>query len=157
MVPVDEPFDIVLTTNSGYPLDLNLYQTVKGMAAAALVTREGGDIILAAQCWDGVPDHGAFGKLLREAESPRQLLERVESPGFASADQWQVQIQARIQLKANVHLHAEGLSEDEIRDCLLKPVADIEATIDRLVDQRGGRCRVCVMPEGPVTVPYLSA
>ena len=41
MVAVDEPFDIVVTSNSGYPLDLNLYQAVKGMSAAALVVKPG--------------------------------------------------------------------------------------------------------------------
>ena len=39
MQPVDRPFDIVVTTNSGYPLDQNLYQAVKGMSAAAEVVR----------------------------------------------------------------------------------------------------------------------
>ena len=43
MYAVDEPFDIVLTTNSGYPLDQNLYQTVKGMSAAAQIVKQGGD------------------------------------------------------------------------------------------------------------------
>ena len=34
MQPVEAPFDVVLTTNSGYPLDQNLYQSVKGISAA---------------------------------------------------------------------------------------------------------------------------
>ena len=69
------PFDIVITTNSGYPLDLNLYQAVKGMSAAAQVVRQGGAIIVAADCWDGIPEHGLYGQLLREADSPRALLD----------------------------------------------------------------------------------
>ncbi len=71
MVAVPRPFDIVITTNSGYPLDLNLYQAVKGMAAAREVVRPGGAIIIAAECWDGIPDHGLYGQLLREAAGPR--------------------------------------------------------------------------------------
>ena len=69
MVPVEKPFDLVLTSNSGYPLDLNLYQSVKGMSAAAQIVKHGGSIIIAAECWDGIPDHGPYGSLLREAES----------------------------------------------------------------------------------------
>ena len=42
MQPVARPFDVVVTTNSGYPLDLNLYQSVKGMSAAARIVRRGG-------------------------------------------------------------------------------------------------------------------
>jgi len=77
MRPVDRPFDLVITTNSGYPLDQNLYQAVKGMSAAAEVVREGGTIISAAECRDGLPDHGSYGRLLHEGRSPADLLERI--------------------------------------------------------------------------------
>src|SRR5688572_4850782 len=40
MQKVKAPFDIVVTTNSGYPLDMNLYQGVKGMSAAARIVAE---------------------------------------------------------------------------------------------------------------------
>ena len=55
MAPVLGLYDVVVTTNSGYPLDLNLYQSVKGMSAAAMILKPGGTIITAAECWDGVP------------------------------------------------------------------------------------------------------
>ena len=70
MVPVPHAYDIVITSNSGYPLDLNLYQAVKGMSAASEAVRPGGAIIVAAQCWDGLPDHGEYARLLRSAEQP---------------------------------------------------------------------------------------
>jgi lactate racemase len=35
----DAPFDVIVTTNSGYPLDLNLYQSVKDMSAGKLPLR----------------------------------------------------------------------------------------------------------------------
>ena len=74
MVAVPRPFDIVITSNSGYPLDLNLYQSIKGASAAAQIVREGGAIIIAAECWDGIPEHGLYGRLLREASSAQHLL-----------------------------------------------------------------------------------
>jgi nickel-dependent lactate racemase len=55
MRPVPRPFDVVLTTNAGFPLDQNLYQAVKGMSAAAQVVRAGGAIVCAAECRDGFP------------------------------------------------------------------------------------------------------
>src|SRR5262249_24818498 len=55
MVPVPRPYDVVLTTNSGYPLDQNLYQTVKGMSAGAQIVRRGGAIVVASECSDGLP------------------------------------------------------------------------------------------------------
>jgi len=61
MIPVGHAYDIVITSNSGYPLDLNLYQAVKGMSAAAQVVKPGGAIIIVAECLDGIPEHGLYG------------------------------------------------------------------------------------------------
>jgi hypothetical protein len=66
MQKVKEPFDVVVTTNSGYPLDMNLYQGVKGMSAAARIVAERGTIILAAECREGVPARSPLDRLLRE-------------------------------------------------------------------------------------------
>ena len=82
MRPTSEPFDVVITTNSGYPLDLNLYQAVKGLSAAAQVVKPGGSIICAAECRDGIPDHGDYKSLLTSRQSPGDLLSMVEAPWF---------------------------------------------------------------------------
>jgi nickel-dependent lactate racemase len=155
MVPLARPFDIVVTTNSGYPLDLNLYQSMKGVSAAAQIVREGGAIIIATDCWDGIPDHGLYGQLLREASSPRDLLERVHAPGFLMQDQWQAQIQGQIQLKASVHVLSGNLTDAQIRSALLEPCALIEGTVAELLGVYGARARICVLPEGPQTIPYV--
>lgn len=154
MVAVPQPFDIVITTNSGYPLDLNLYQAVKGMSAASQVVRPGGAIIIAASCWDGIPDHGLYGKLLREAASPQQLLERISAPGFLEQDQWEAQIQAQIQLKAEVYVRSHNLTDEQITAALLRPCHRIEDTVEELLQRYGRRARICVLPEGPQTIPY---
>lgn len=154
MVPVPEPFDVVITSNSGYPLDLNLYQTVKGMSAAAQVVRDGGSIIAVARCWDGIPEHGEYGRLLREANDPTELLAQIRSPGFACADQWQVQIQTTIQSKADVYVYADGLTDKQITQSLLKPCRSVEATLDELT-AGSESARICVLPEGPITIPYV--
>ena len=121
-----KPFDIVITSNSGYPLDLNLYQAVKGMSAAAQIVKPGGDIIIAAECWDGLPDHGEYGRLLREASSPAEMLAAIKSPGFRCHDQWEAQIQAQIQAKATVHVYADGLSDQQLSDAMVVPCRSIE-------------------------------
>jgi nickel-dependent lactate racemase len=157
MVPVPRPFDIVITTNSGYPLDLNLYQAVKGMSAAAQVVRPGGSIIVAAECWDGIPEHGLYAQLLREASSPRQLLDTVMAPGFLQQDQWQVQIQAQIQLKADVYVRTDHLTDAQIREALLTPCHQIEETAAALLERYGPEAAICVMPEGPQTIPYVAS
>src|SRR5436190_1721063 len=55
MQRVEAPFDVVVTTNSGYPLDLNLYQGDKGMSAGACLIKPGGTLMLACECSEGVP------------------------------------------------------------------------------------------------------
>jgi nickel-dependent lactate racemase len=157
MVAVPRPFDIVITTNSGYPLDLNLYQSVKGMRAADQIVRPGGAIIIATRCWDGLPEHGLYGRILRESKSPQELLAKICAPGFLEQDQWQVHIQALIQLKADVYVRSDGLSDGQIRAALLLPCRKIEDTITDLVVQYGRGASVCVMPEGPQTIPYVAS
>jgi nickel-dependent lactate racemase len=155
MVPVEEPFDIVITSNSGYPLDLNLYQSVKGMSAAAQIVKNGGAIIAAADCWDGIPDHGEYGKLLLEADGIEALLKTVRAPGFLRQDTWQAQIQALICRKADVYFYSENLTDDQIRGALLRPCRSIEATVNELLTKYGRAASICVLPEGPQTIPYI--
>lgn len=152
--PVPAQFDLVITSNSGYPLDLNLYQAVKGMSAAALIVKPGGDIIIAAECWDGIPDHGEYKRLLWEARSPEDLLARVMAPGFRCHDQWEVQVQAQIQRKARVHVYADGLSDEELRRALVIPCRSIEATVAEILRQKP-EATIAVLPDGPQTVPYV--
>jgi nickel-dependent lactate racemase len=157
MMPVPHAFDIVVTSNSGYPLDLNLYQSVKGMSAAAQIVREGGAIILAASCWDGIPEHGLYAQLLQDADSPQALLDTICAPGFLKQDQWQAQLQAQIQLKADVYVRTDNLTDEQIEMALLKPCGSIEATIAKLLRKHGAEARICVLPEGPLTVPYIQS
>ncbi len=157
MRAVDEPFDIVITSNSGYPLDLNLYQAVKGMAAAARVVREGGSIIVAAECWDGLPEHGGYKDILRMADSPKALLELLRQPDFSRVDGWQAVIQARVQCQADVYVRSDHLTDEQIRGALLRPSHRIEDTVAELLERYGPEARIGVLPEGPQTIPYLRA
>jgi len=151
---VPRPFDIVITSNSGYPLDLNLYQAVKGMSAAARIVRPGGHIILAAECWDGIPAHGEYRRLLWEAGSAAELLARVMAPGFRCHDQWEAQLQAQIQLKASVHVYAGGLTDEELRRALVIPCRSIEETVSQL-RRANPAASIAVLPDGPQTVPTV--
>jgi nickel-dependent lactate racemase len=155
MRQVPSPFDVVLTTNSGYPLDQNLYQAVKGMSAAAKIVKRGGAIVCAAECRDGLPSHGAYGKVLGSAPTPTALLEMISSPGYSVPDQWQVQVQAQIQTKADVFVKTDGLRPEEVRAAHFAPIDDIEQTVrDRLL-RAGPASTLCVLPQGPQTIPYL--
>ena len=155
MVPCDRPFDVVVTTNSGYPLDQNLYQAVKGMSAAAQVVASSGYIATAARCNDGFPAHGNFRTLLMQHESPRAILDTILAPGFLLYDQWEAQMLANIQMKARVGLFSE-LPDDDVRRAHLEPIRDIAAVVDREIAAKGADANIAVLPEGPMTIPYLA-
>lgn len=156
MTAVDAPFDIVISCNSGYPLDQNLYQSVKGMSAASRVVKQGGSIIMAAECSDGIPAHGSFGRLVSEARDMPSLLRSIRRSECAIDDQWQAQILASICEKAEVYLFSENVSREDIRRVKLKPCDSIEATLASLLEKYGRDARICVLPEGPQTIPYLA-
>ena len=155
MQPVEQPFDIVVTTNSGYPLDLNLYQGVKGMSAGARVLKEGGTLILAAECREGVPGGSPLDELLRSAGSTEEILAKLSMPGFVRPEQWQAQIQALVQRKAEVLVHSL-LDEKTVAACHLKSCPDISAEVARRLNAEGPETRLAVLPQGPLTIPYLA-
>jgi len=157
MAPVAARYDVVVSTNSGYPLDLNLYQTVKGMSAAAQIVRPGGVILMASECSDGLPDHGRYKDLLRESAGPAAFLERLARAPAAEHDQWQVQVQAQIQRRARVLVHSGGLTHDQVRSAWLEPVDDLTACAADLLRAAGPGARLAVLPEGPQTIPYVAA
>ena len=154
MYAVDAPFDIVITTNSGYPLDQNLYQTVKGMSAAAQIIRQGGAIISASECSDGVPDHGNYAKILKMRETAGELLEMICEPQFRLFDQWQVQVQAMVQLKADCYLFST-LDPQIVKNAKFTPIDSVEATLQQLCHKIGPQVRIAVLPLGPLTIPYV--
>ena len=156
MVECERAFPVVVTTNSGYPLDQNLYQSVKGMSAAAMIVDEGGYIVAASECRDGFPDHGNFKDLLFEHDSPAALLEKINSDGFLVHDQWEAQLLAIIASKARVGLHSR-MKDDDIRKAYLDPVSDVAASVAEELKRVGEDAPIAVLPEGPQTIPYLKA
>ncbi|MDX3235182.1 nickel-dependent lactate racemase [Streptomyces sp. ME03-5709C] len=155
MRPVPAPFDVVVTTNSGFPLDQNLYQAVKGMSAAYQVVRPGGTIVCAAECRDGFPDHGSYRRVLASAPSPQALLAEITARTETVPDQWQVQIQARIQSGSRVVMHTSFLSDAELAAAHLEQTHDISDTVAEALAAAGPDARLCVLPEGPQTIPYV--
>jgi nickel-dependent lactate racemase len=154
MVACKREYPIVVTTNGGYPLDQNLYQAVKGMSAAYQIVSEDGLIICASRCNDGFPNHGNFRRMLLEHSSPQDMLETIHSPGFSMFDQWQVQLFALILQRARVGLYSEIPAAD-VRSVHLQPIADIADSISEELKRIGEDAPVVVLPEGPMTVPYL--
>ena len=155
MVRVAAPFDVVVTTNAGWPLDQNLYQAVKGMSAAAGMVRDGGSIICAAECRDGFPDHGSYRQLLASASSIEEAVSRIAASPVTVPDQWQIQIQGRVQACATVHVFNGRLSAADLRSVHLEATQNIERTVLEALEAAGPSARVGVLPQGPLTIPVV--
>lgn len=154
MVQVSQPYDLVITSNSGYPLDQNLYQTVKGLSAASQIVKDNGEILCLSECSDGIPSHGKFYSLLSEFSDPEQVEGMLSDPNFHCQDQWQVQILSQIAKKSNINLYTEGLSDKEIENAFMFNAPDPQRFIDQKVKENIN-IRGCVLPEGPITIPVL--
>jgi lactate racemase len=154
MVGCDQAYPIVVTTNGGYPLDQNLYQAVKGMSAGAQIVTDGGLILAASRCNDGFPAHGNFRKLLFDHASPKDILDTILAPGFSMYDQWEAQMLAMIRQKARVGLYSE-IDSVEVRRAHLDPVLNIGEEVGEELERIGRDSAIAVLPEGPMTIPYL--
>jgi nickel-dependent lactate racemase len=155
LVPVREPFDVVLTTAGGYPLDISMYQSVKGMAVAEQIVKPGGAILLAAECSEGMPPSGEYGQIMALASSPDEMLEMLHRPDFFMQDQWDAQIQARICQRVEFLIYSDGLTDEQVRAMFAEPVRDVEARVRALLERHGPSARLAVLPAGPLAVPYL--
>ena len=154
-VPCARRFPVVITTNRGYPADLNLYQAVKGMTAAADIVESGGLIIAAAECRDGFPDHGNFKQLLFTYPTPDAFLAALHGPGFPVFDQWEVQMLAKVRERARVALKS-ALPPSDVSRAWLTPIDDVAACVDAELKRIGRTAPIAVIPGGFDVVPYLA-
>ena len=151
---LDEPLDFIITTNSGAPLDCNLYQTVKGITGAAPVVKEGGEIIIASACSEGAGSP-EYKKILEMIDTPEDFLKRLMAREFFIADQWCAQETYQVVVKHPVWLYSEGLTAEEISRYHMTPVDSIEKAVSRLLEKYGPKARWAVVPDGPLLILKL--
>lgn len=156
MFPVEAEFPVVVTSCMGFPLDQNLYQAVKALAVAARVTLPGGTIVLVAECSDGLPSHGDFGKLMQSGGTTAEMLARLRDGGNpARLDQWQAQTMLNVLAKCRVAVKS-ALPADTARRCHMAPLDDLQSAVESALDGLpAARRRVAVLPDGPLTVPFV--
>ncbi len=151
---VPEPVDIVLTTSAGHPLDLTFYQAVKGMTAALSIVRDGGTILIAARCAEGLGGR-EFQDLLFRTESAEAFFEDAAAPGFFSIDQWQVQELCKVLRRASVLLYSEGVPEHARGRMLVDHVPSISEGLEQALAEHGLDARIAVIPKGPYVLPRV--
>jgi len=151
---LDEPLDFVVTTNSGAPLDINLYQTVKGMSAVAPVLKENGIILIASKCFEGLGSED-FIKTLNHLDTPENFLKKIMNKEFFYPDQWCAQEIYQILIKHPTWIYTDGIDDETLKKLYFKPVHSIEKAVEELLDIFGQNASWAVVPDGPMVILKL--
>ena len=146
-------FKTVVTSSAGYPLDKTYYQTVKGMVTPLGILADGGTLIIASECSEGLgsPEFRAAQERL-VALGTQGFLDTLTSKSLADIDEWQTEMQLKPMRVGNIQLYAPGLGDDHAVtgvgrvDDLTQAIADAIA--------RHGDPDIAVIPEGPYVVPF---
>lgn len=143
-----EPADIVITTNGGYPLDQNIYQSVKSMTAAEATCKEGGIIIVVSECIDG---HGgdSFYSTFTDADSVQEIMDDImlRNRNETLPDQWESQILARILLRYKVIMVTDAPKEI-VENMHMKWAASVVEAIEMADEILGGLNKITIIPDG---------
>lgn len=153
---VPEPVDIVVTTCGGYPLDLTFYQSVKGMVGALPILKEGGTIVLASACDEGI-GNAHFRDTLFSFERISDFLPAITSPDWKPiADQWQMEELAKACRHAEILMVARGIPPGQLYRLHVTPVRNVEAAIELAIQKHGSQARIAAIPKGPYVLPQVA-
>ncbi len=145
---IDEPADIVITSSAGLPLDLTFYQAIKGLTAALPIVRDGGMILIAARCAEGLGSP-EFEDMLLNTSGADEFSSRLEDPDFFAIDQWQLQELCKVLNKAEVAIYSEGIAP-RFRDRVwVDVVSSVEEGLAAGLARCGAEARIAVVPKGP--------
>lgn len=150
---IGKKFDLVITTNAGYPLDRNYYQSVKGLVGALNIIKEGGKIIIVTECSDGLGSENFRICLqkLKEFDSYDSYIEYISKMENFVIDQWEVEELVKVLKKAEVYVYSDGLKEDDWEITFAKRIIDLQEQINNFLRND---IEVAVIPEGPYTIPF---
>lgn len=140
--------DIVITSNGGYPLDQNLYQSPKAVATAEACCKEGGVIIMCASCYDGMGGTH-FEKLIVRGtvDEIDEYLSKIP-PKETIAEQWCAQIYSRILKKHRIILVTTYLDHDMVRKANMIPASSPDEALAMAYEMLGKDASVVVIPDG---------
>lgn len=140
--------DIVVTSNGGYPLDQNLYQSPKAVATAEACCRDGGVIIMCASCCDGMGGTH-FEKLI-----VRGTVDEIDAylskipPKETIPEMWCAQIFSRILKKHRIILVTNYLDHEMVRKANMIPASSPDEALEMAYGMMGRDAGVVVIPDG---------
>jgi nickel-dependent lactate racemase len=150
-VPVAAPFDLVIASAGGHPKDLNLYQAQKVLAHAALVTRDGGTVLVVAACPEGTGSRG-YEAWMQGVHSHEDVFARFERETFRVGPHKALLI-SRDAARVRTFLVSE-MAADLVRSLLLTPANSIDGALQLALPDLQADARVAIMPRASSTIPF---
>jgi len=155
-VILNEPIDITITSNAGYPLDLTFYQGLKAATAAAQITRRGGTIIICQENAEGIGSE-EYTELMLSVDDPHEYVEHALATGENHIDQWALHQLDKVLRQHNVYNYSTGIPPAQQRELFVEPVSSVEVGLEQALTEHGPDATVAVIPEGPYVMPCLAS
>ena len=150
--PIPRRADIVIASQGGAPKDLNLYQTQKALDNAKHAVRDGGIIILAGSCREGLGET-TFEEWLTGAKTPEELTERIRRE-FRLGGHKAAAI-AMVLEHAEIFLVSE-MDPAFVRSLFMTPFVSVQEAYEAAAEKLGKDASVLVMPYGGSTLPCVT-
>ena len=148
-VPLDNRFDMVITSGGGYPLDATFYQISKALICAMDILKKGGTIVVICECREGLGSPEFCG-IMRSVCSPQEFFDGYCDPGNFVIDQWCAQnIYQVLDYAGEVYIYSPGLSHEDLQKMGAVKIEDVQATVNRLLQSNPV---TAVVPDGPYVV-----
>ena len=159
-ISIPRKFKTVVTSSAGYPLDKTYYQTIKGMVGVMEILEPGGNLIIVSECSEGLgsPDYVESQRRLVKV-GPDAFMKEIEPKTHAAIDEWETEMQIKPMRIGNIHIYAEGFSEEDwslTGANNLYTVESLNEAIQKSVQESGDKS-VAVVPEGPYVIPLYGA
>ena len=153
-IPLNQPLDFLILSPGGYPKDINIYQGQKALGHATPVMRDDSTIIWCAACPDGAGSEAYEAWITREdIQSYEDVITQFKQETFRIGPHKAYQI-ARDGMRVNIRLKSD-MPQDLARSLLIKPIVDLQGTVDACLKQLPADAHIGIMPHGNVTIPYL--
>ena len=159
---VEHSYDLIVTNGGGYPLDINYYQSVKGMCMALPALHKGSSILQVSECRKGIGSD-AFHKLLIKYNNnwKRFLIDIEANKDITELDQWEFQMLCRVLDITgidNLYFFSKGIPLNEQLRLYCTPIQvqkDFSNTIEKFILRYAAdnkKAKIAVIPCGPYTI-----
>ncbi len=151
---VNLPGELDIAITSGEPFSIDLYQAVRAVEYADSAVRQGGSILLLADCPDGVGGDDFYQLMTggRQADDfLRAATKRTLPVTFAVLGYFL----ARIKAEKSIYVKTNNIPAETLIEMGFTPCPDVQATVDDLLAQYGSEAKVAAFPRGSVTIPIV--